>query len=94
MKNSIFFKTDKISNGIYEEISSKNPVALSLLIFLKRNTENCFSGQYVVIEFDVLKKFLKKEKDTVRKAINALKESGAIEASGCSASKLEFKINI
>ena len=94
MKNSIFFKTDKISNAIYEELSSKSPIALSLLIFLKRNTENCYSGQYVVMDFSVLKKFLKKEKDTVRKAINTLKEAGAIEASGCSASKLEFKINI
>lgn len=94
MKYSVFFKTDKISNAIYEELSAKHTVALALLLFLKRNTEDCYSGQYIVTEFAVLKKFLKKEKDTVRKAINTLKELGAIEASGSSASKLEFKINI
>lgn len=94
MKNTIFFKKDKVSKAIFEKIAASNPLALTLLIYLKRNTESCFEGQYVVAEFSELKRFLNKEKDSVRRAICFLSECGAIEASGHTASKLEFKINI
>ncbi|MBA1318146.1 hypothetical protein G7032_20055 [Pseudomonas monteilii] len=94
MKNSIFFKSDKASKAVFEKICSKNTVALALLIYLKRNTEDCFEGQYVEADFIEIKKFLNKEKETVRRAINFLSECGAIETSGYTASKLQFKINI